>query len=585
MARRNGSLHVATTRRHYKGKVYETHLLRRTYRDGKKVKHETLGNISHLPPDLIDLVRRRLKGETFVPAEQALECVRSVPHGHVAAILGTLRKIGLDGIVGPRRSDERERAIAMVVARLIAPRSKLATARGLAQETASTSLGEELGVSGTTAEQLYEAMDWLLSRQERIEDALARRHLSAGTLVLYDVTSTYFEGRCCPLARRGHPHDGRKGKLQIVFGLLCNQEGCPVAVEVFEGNTADPRTVANQVRKIRERFRLERVVIVGDRGMLTEARIRDDLRSHEGMSWITALRFPAIRRLARQGAIQRSLFDEVDLAEVHSPDYPGERLIVCRNPFLTAERRRKRGELLDATEKELQKVVAATQRSRRPLRGKVEIGLRVGKVVNRYKVAKHFKLRITDTSLTYERRQETIAQEEALDGMYVIRTDLKPREFSAEETVRAYKRLSRVERAFRSLKTVDLRVRPIHHRRERRVRAHVFLCMLAYYVEWHMRRALLPMLFDDEEPEAGEALRASIVAPAQRSPSAIAKARSRTTGNGQPVHSFHTLIDDLGTIVKNELRTPGASKTFRLTTLPTPVQQRAFDLLGISRLG
>ncbi|MBI4729579.1 MAG: IS1634 family transposase [Acidobacteria bacterium] len=560
-------------------------MLRRTYRDGKQVKHETLGNISHLPLHLIELVRRALKGETFVPAEQALECVRSVPHGHVAAILGTLRKIGLDGIIGPRRCDERERAIAMVVARLIAPRSKLATARGLAQETASTSLGEELGVSGTTAEELYEAMDWLLSRQERIENALARRHLSAGTLVLYDVTSTYFEGRCCPLARRGHAHDGKKGKLQIVFGLLCNEEGCPVAVEVFAGNTADPQTVANQVRKIRERFRLDRVVIVGDRGMLTEARIREDLRGHEGMSWITALRFPAIRRLAQQGAIQRSLFDEQDLAEVHSPDYPGERLIVCRNPLLAAERRRKRGELLSATEKELEKVVAATKRSRRPLRGKVEIGLRVGRVVNRYKMAKHFKLRITATSLTYERREERIAEEEALDGMYVIRTDLKPRQFSAEETVRAYKRLSRVERAFRSLKTVDLRVRPIHHRRARRVRAHVFLCVLAYYVEWHMRRALAPMLFDDEEPEAGEALRASIVAPAQRSPSAIAKARCRTTGNGQPVHSFHTLIDDLGTIVKNELRTPGETKTFRLTTLPTPVQRRAFDLLGISRLG
>jgi len=446
MTRRGGAVHVATTRRKYKGRVYEAHLLRRTYRQDGKVKHETLGNLSHLPPHAIEAVRRSLRGEHLVAIDECFEIVRSLPHGHVAATLGSLRNLSLDKLLGSRRCRERDLVTAMIVARIVEPNSKLATGRAVHRDTAHSTLGELLGLQDAESDELYAAMDWLLSRQRRIEAALAKRHLH-GTLVLYDVTSTYFEGRTCPLARLGHSRDGKRSKLQIVIGLLCDPEGRPVAVEVFDGNTGDPATLAPQIQKLRQRFGLERVVLVGDRGMLTSARIREELRPVEGLSWISALRGPAIAKLVGQRAIEPSLFDERDLAEIISPDYPGERLMVCRNPLLAHERARKREDLLAATDKELAKIAAATTRERRPLRGAAAIGVRVGRVANKYKVAKHFEMTITDDSFTYTRKQKQIRAEAALDGLYVIRTDVPAEQMSAEQTVRNYKSLSVVERA------------------------------------------------------------------------------------------------------------------------------------------
>ena len=580
MGKRGGAVHVATTRRRYKDQVYESHLLRRTYREEGKVKHETVGNLSHLPTEVIELVRLALQGETFVSFEASFDCVRSLPHGHVAAVLGTLRHLGLDQVIASRPSPDRDRVVAMIVARILEAGSKLATARTVDVETATTTLGEELSLGDVDEDTLYAAMDWLLPRQAKIEDELARRHLD-NTLILYDVTSSYFEGRTCPLAQRGHNRDGKKGKLQIVIGLLCNKDGCPVAVEVFDGNTGDPTTVASQVEKIRQRFGLSRVVLVGDRGMITQARIREDLRPVEGLSWITALRAPAIKKLAKQGLVTPSLFDEKDLAEIASPDFPGERLIVCRNPLLAVERTRKRQELLAATEVRLDEIVTATQRAKRPLRTAAKIGQRVGKVLNTYKVGKHFTMEITDTSFTYQRNQDKIREEAALDGIYVVRTDVSAEEFNTEQTVTAYKSLSVVERAFRTMKTVNLRIRPIHHRLETRVRAHVFLCMLSYYVEWHMRQALAELLFIDTEPEAAE--RVSVVAPAQRSAAAAAKAATKQTDGGLPVHSFSSLLDHLGTIVRNWVRPSGKDvPPFTMVTKPNPLQRRAFELLGVA---
>jgi len=586
MATRSGPVHVATTQRRYKGKVYTTYLLRRTYREAGQVRHETLGNISHLPPELIELIRDVLRGVRYLPADQALEVRRSLPHGHVAAVLGTLRRIGLQEVLASRHCEERDLVVGMIVARVIDPASKLATARALSAETASSSLGSLLGVEAVDEERLYAALDWLVQRQGRIESKLARQHLHDGSLVLYDVSSSYYTGTCCSLAKFGHSRDGRKEFPQILYGLLCTREGCPVAVEVFEGNVGDPKTLASQIERIRERFGIKRVVLVGDRGMITEARIREELRPVEGLDWITALRAPAIRKLAEQRVVQPSLFDERDLAEIHSPDYPGERLVACRNPFLAEERARKRDELLAATERELGKIVAATQRKQRPLRGQDRIGVRVGKVISHYKMEKHFKLQITDTSLSCERDKERIAAEATLDGIYIIRTSVPKDVLNAESTVRAYKDLSRVERAFRSLKTVDLKIRPIHHRLPDRVRAHVFLCVLAYHVEWHMRRALAPLLFDDEDKELAASLRRSIVAPAVRSPKAEDKAARKRTDEDQPVHSFHTLLKDLATLTRNRIR-PSLDRStspeaeFEMLTTPTPLQQRAFELLGL----
>lgn len=557
-------------------------LLRESFRRGGKVRKRTLANLTHWPPDLVEGLRRLLKGGRLVEELPDFEIIRSLPHGHVSATLGTLRKVGLDKLIAPRRSRQRDLVVAMIVARVIDPRSKLATARGLSGETAFTSLGELLGISDADANDLYGAMDWLLSRQDRIEQALAERHLRDGTLVLYDVTSTYFEGQTCPLAQFGHNRDGKKDKLQIVFGLLCDVEGRPVAVEVFEGNVGDPATLASQVRKVRERFGLRRVVLVGDRGMITEARIREDLQRIEGLDWITALRAPAIRKLLAEGSLQPSLFDERDLAEITSPMYPNQRLVVCRNPLLTEERRRKREELLAATEKHLAKIAAAVGRRRGPLRGADKIGLRVGKVLDRFKVGKHFRIEITDRSFGYARDEQKIAAEAALDGFYVVRSSLPQGTFAPAQLVGAYKGLSKAERAFRSLKTVDLHVRPIHHHLPDRVRAHVLLCMLAYYVEWQMRQAWAPILFDDDDPSAGEALRGSPVAAAKRSPRAQRKAARKRTQQDEPVHSFQTLLADLATIAKNriEAKLPGA-EPFEKITRPTALQDRALSLLDV----
>jgi len=554
-------------------------LLRESSRVGNKIIKRTLANLSEWPAPQVDLLRRVLKGEALLSPSQALHIERSLPHGHVAAALGTLRRIGLESDLSRSACPERDLVCAMIVARILCPASKLATARGLHQQTASSSLGALLGLELVDEDYLYAAMDWLLPRQARLEDKLAARHLQPATVVLYDVTSTYFEGRRCPLAQYGHSRDERPGNLQIVFGLLTNPEGCPVAVEVFEGNTADPKTVAGQIRKLRQRFELQQVVIVGDRGMLTSARIREDLQSEEGVRWITALRAPQIQQLAADGNLQLSLFDQQDLAEIQHPAYPGERLIACRNPLLAEERKRKREELLTATEKQLEKIRVATQRKRRPLRGKKEIGLAVGKVLGRYKMGKHLQLTIEEDRFDWQRKPASIEREAALDGIYVIRTSVPASNLTGQQVVATYKSLSTVERAFRSMKSVDLKVRPIHHHDPDRVKAHVFLCMLAYYVEWHMRRALAPLLFDEEDHEAAETQRTSIVAPAQRSLSAQQKAISKQTVDGFPVHSFRTLLADLATLTRNQVRM--GEQLFDMLATPTTLQDRAFELLQV----
>jgi hypothetical protein len=471
--------------------------------------------------------------------------------------------------------------MALNVNRVIAPASKLATVRALDPQTAASSLGERLGLGEVGEREVYEALDWLLDQQERIETALAKRHLVGGTLALYDVSSSYLEGRCCALAKHGYSRDHRPDKLQIVYGLLCSREGCPVAIEVFEGNTADPMTLTSQVHKLKARFGLDRVVVVGDRGMITSARIRADLEP-AGLDWITALRGPKIQELANGGPLQLSLFDDRDLAEIASPDYPGERLIVCRNPLLAAERRRKRADLLAATERDLSRIKLAVERKRAPLRGAAEIGLDVGAVLDKHKMAKHYALTITDTSFTYRRTEDTIASEARLDGIYVIRTNVPAAALTAEQAVGAFKSLAQVERAFRCLKTIDLEIRPVFHWTAPRVRAHVLLCMLAYYVEFHMRRRLAPILFDDHDRAAAAAERKSIVAPAERSPAARRKVATRRTDDGLPVHSFRTLLNDLATVCLNKVSLPSNPKCrFELPTKPTPLQARAFELLGV----
>lgn len=556
-------------------------LLRESSRiDGKIVKR-TLANLSSWPASQIDALRRVLKRESLVSPADAFQILRSYPHGHVAAALGTLRRLGLESILSRSRSPERDLAVGMIVARILEPASKLATARGFHPETVTSSLAAVLGLDKAVDEtQLYRALDWLLQRQQNIENALAKRCLAEGSLILYDVSSTYFEGRHCPLARFGHSRDERSGNLQIVFGLLTNAEGCPVAVEVFAGNTGDPTTVASQIRKLRERFHLKQLVIVGDRGMLTSARIREDLQPQEGLQWISALKSIQIQQLVQSGALQLSLFDQLDLAEIQHASYPGERLIACRNPLLAEERSRKRNALLEATEKQLKKIVEATQRNNKPLRGRKEIGLAVGKILGRYKMGKHFSLFIEEDGFRCERKQANIEREAALDGIYVIRTSVPAETFSSAKVVGCYKRLSAVERAFRSLKSVDLKIRPIYHHLADRVRAHVFLCMLSYYVEWHMRRALAPMLFDDDDPQAAEVARTSIVTPAQRSPKAKSKDLFKRTEDDMPVHSFRTLLKDLATLTSNEVRV--GEQTFQTLATPTPVQQRALQLLQVS---
>jgi hypothetical protein len=558
-------------------------LLRESYRDAGKIKKRTIANLSDWPTEIVEGLRTLLKGGKVAPADQESIIVRrALPHGHVAAVLGTLRNISLERMLGPPRNRCRDLVIAMIVARLIAPASKLATARMLDPLTASSSLGEVLGLGPVDEDELYVALDWLGERQEAIEKALARKHLHDGTLVLYDVSSSYVEGRCCELARLGYNRDGKKGKLQIVYGLLCAADGCPVAIEVFEGDTGDPRTLAAQIDKVKKRFALERVALVGDRGMITQARLDAEI-APAGLDWITALRAPAIRTLVEAGALQMSLFDQRDMAAITSPDYPGERLIVCRNPDLARERTRKREDLLAATEADLAVIAAAVRRARNPLHGEAEIALKVGAVVNRHKVAKHFELSIGEASFSFHRKTEAIAAEAALDGIYVVRTNLPKKLLDDAATVGAYKGLARVERAFRSLKTVDIHLRPIFHWTTPRVRAHVLLCMLAYHVEHHIRARLAPMLYDETDHEAAAALRASIVAKAERSEAARRKQTTGLTDDGLPVHSFQSLLADLATYARIQATTALNDKyVFTLHTRPTPIQQRAFELLAVN---
>lgn len=564
-------------------------LLRESYRDENgRTQKRTLANLSKLPDDVVVMLKAILKGGALIgTGPDELQIERSLPHGHVAAALGTIRRIALDRLILSTTKDAASRrhcdlVLAMIVDRLIAPRSKLGFVRAVDEETAVTSLGAVLGLGRVRDCEAYEALDWLLERQSRIESGLARRHLANGVLVLYDVSSSYFEGRHCPLAQFGHSRDHRGDRPQIVYGLLCTREGLPIAIEVFEGNTADPTTLKSQIDKVKSRFGIQRVVLVGDRGMMTAARIRDDLDG-SGLDWITCLRAPQIQALARDdGPLQLSLFDERDLAEITSPDFPGERLIVCRNRELARERARKREALLVATEKELARVQSQVRRKGSPLSTAAEIGLAVGKVVNAKKMAKHFALDIGDGYFSWTRKVDQIAAEAKLDGIYVVRTSVPAGDLSTAQAVQAYKDLSRVERAFRAMKTVDLEIRPIRHWNADRVRAHVFLCMLAYHVEWHLRQALAPLLFHDTDLDAARAERSSPVVSAEPSATAKSKKAIKRNANGEPVHSFAGIIDHLGTMTRNTMQMPLAKKKhFTLMSKSTPLQEAAFRLLGL----
>ena len=562
-------------------------LLRESYREAGKVKNRTLANLSSWPEAKVEALSRVLKGQPPPAAalDGAFEITRSLPHGHVAAVLGTARQLGLEELIDPVPSRRRDLVTAMTVAQVIAPDSKLAIARGLRDATAASSLGEILGLGSCDEDDLYAAMDYLHGRQEAIQDALAARHLAGGAVVLYDVSSAAFEGRTCPLGAIGHPKDGVRGRQQIVYGLLTSPEGVPVAIEVFAGNTGDPKTVKSQVDKVKDRFGITKVVLVGDRGMLTAARLREDVTPAH-LDWITALRAPQVKALVRGGDLQLTLFDQTDLAEITSPDFPGERLVACKNPFLEAERARKRESLLKAAEADLEKIAAACARTRRPLRGTDTIAVRVDRVLNRRKVAKHFVIDIGEDHLSYARNQDSIAAEAALDGIYVLRTSVAATDLGSSQIVSSCKALAQVERAFRAFNT-DLDIRPIRHRTEDRVRAHVFLRMLSYYISWHMQARLAPLLFTDDDKPAAQATRPSPVAPAARSPRALAKAATKHTPGDLPVHSSATLLADLGTICLNTIapadpQLPG----FRLVTTPTALQRQAFELLGVShRLG
>jgi hypothetical protein len=559
-------------------------LLRESWREHGKVRKRTLANLSCLAPEVVEGLKVLLRGGVAVPrAAEVFTIERSLPHGHVAAVLGSARECGAGAWFAAAPKELQPLLLALLVARVIAPSSKLATQRLLHEDTASSSLGRVLGVGQCSADDLYRALDWLHAAQPTIERRLARQHLAGATLVLYDLTSTWLTGRRCELAARGHSRDGKRDDPQIVFGLICTAQGCPLAVEVFAGNTGDPATVAAEVAKLRERFGIAHVAWVGDRGMLSSARIAQVL-SPQGVDWISSLRAPQIAQLAQEhGPFQPSLFDERNLLEVTSEHFPGERLLVCRNPLLAEERARKRAELLAATEVELAKIAAATQRARQPLRGQQAIALRVGRVIDRFHMAKHIELSIGDATFSWRRRDAAIAQEAALDGLYVIRTSVSAQQLGAAEAVAAYKSLAQVERAFRSLKTVDLQVRPVFHYSAPRVRAHVFLCLLAYYVEWHMRQRLKPLLFDDEYLEQASASRASPVLKAVRSEHAKAKDMHRTAADGTPPHSFRTLLADLGTLAYNIAHTAlNPAAKIIITTRPTPLQQKAFALLGLN---
>lgn len=566
--RPTGPFHVVTTRRQGKHREYVAHLLRRSYREGGVVKKETVANLSHLPEEVIELIRGALRGQRYLAAEEALAIERSLPAGHVEAALAIARRLELPRLLERRPCRERALCLAMVVQRLLGPGSKLAMSRAFAQST----LAAELGIEDADEDELYEALDWLLARQPRIERALARRHLQEGTLVLYDVSCSYFEGHSCPLAQLGYSRDGRRGTPQVVYGLLCDRRGCPLAVEVFEGSLHDDKTLPVQIEKLRERFGLASVVVVCDRGMVTKANL-ELLRDTEDATWITALKAPQVKKLVKDGALQLSLFDEQSLAEIAAADYPGERLVVCRNPLVAYDRARRREDLLAATEGALAEIEARVGQG--TLAGEAQIGLAVGAVWNRWRVKKHFQLEISDTSFAFARKREQITAEAALDGIYVLRTSVADSELAAPEVVRAYKRLKEVERAFRTLKG-PLELRPIHHRLEDRVRAHVFLCMLSYYLAWHLRQACKPLLFDDEQPPA----QPDPVAKARRSPQAEQKARSKRTASGDRCHSLTTLLDELSTRTRNTIRLQQSGASFDQLAQPTPTQARALTLIA-----
>lgn len=574
MASRNGTAHVVTTKRRYKDQVYCTHLLRRSYREDGKVKNETLGNLSHLPDTVIDLIRRSLAGETFVPAGEVFEISSSRAHGHVQAVSLAMQRLGFASLLASKPCPERDLVQAMVASRIVCPATKLATTRLWHTST----LAAEFGVSDASEDDLYAAMDWLLAGQDRIQKKLAARHLKEDALVLYDLSSSYFEGSHCPLAKLGYSRDGKRGTLQINYGLLTDDRGCPVAIWVHEGNTSDSTTFMPQATRLRETFGIKRIIMVGDRGMISQKAI-DAMSQDADVAWITALRSSSIRTLVEQGRVQMGLFDERNLAEISSPDFPGERLVACRNPELAKLRVHTRDDLLAATQRSLEKVKVRVDAAK--LVGKDKIGVAVGKVVNQYKVAKHFELLISDDSFTFTRKTDSIAAEAALDGLYIIRTSVKGARMDAPTCVRTYKSLAQVERAFRSIKTMDLKVRPIHHHLEGRVRAHIFLCMLAYYVEWHMRDVWRELMFADED-QAAKRVR-DPVAPAKRSDAAMKKVLSHILDDGSPVHSFQTLMAQLQTVVRNTCRTQkGANDapTFELTTTPNDKQKRALELIA-----
>jgi len=574
MASRTGTAHVVTTKRRYKDQVYCTHLLRRSYREDGKVKNETLGNLSHLPDSVIDLIRRSLAGETFVPAGVAFEISSSRAHGHVQAVCLAMQRLGFSSLLASKPCPERDLVCAMVASRIVCPATKLATTRLWHTST----LAQEFGVAEASEDDLYAAMDWLLAGQDRIQKKLAARHLKEDALVLYDLSSSYFEGSHCPLAKLGYSRDGKRGTLQVNYGLLTDERGCPVAISVHAGNTSDSTTFMPQVTRLREEFGIKRMVMVGDRGMISQKAI-DEMSKDADVAWITALRSSSIRTLVEQRHLQQGLFDERNLLEINSPDFPGERLVACRNPELAKLRVYTREDLLAATEKNLEKIKVRVDAAK--LAGKDNIGVAVGKVVNQYKVAKHFELLIADDSFTFTRKMDSIAAEAALDGLYIIRTSVKAERMDAATCVRTYKSLAQVERAFRSIKTMDLKVRPIHHHLENRVRAHIFVCMLAYYVEWHMRQAWRELMFTDED-QAAKLVR-DPVAPAKRSDAAMKKVLSRTLEDGSPAHSFQSLMALLQTVVRNTCRTPKSADdapTFELITTLSDKQKQALELIG-----